>query len=266
LTLPTAAATTTTSPDPCVLCRARPGGSEDHVISKWVSRMLWKVSPLTPAHGALPPRGPDGGRPRVRRIIDLTSTALCTECNTRWLSNLDNRSKPLLEPAIAGQPFQIDSASAVQIAAWCYVKGLQAELALRESAGEPRASWPAGLLRELGDFYWHRRPPVGAAVWLGRYDLADSWPELVSRVDSGELGARRRGVEYTGWHVLFTIGNLLAITVRWDAQPPDHFELRNSPVPPGALIRIWPVQSGYADWPPPAISYATLCALANWSN
>jgi hypothetical protein len=252
--------------DPCVLCCVRPAGSEDHVVSQWVSRMLWKVSPLTPQHGALPPRAPGAPRPRVRRIIDLTTTAMCTECNTRWLSALDNRSKPLLVPAIEGQPFQIDSAGAAQLAAWCYVKGLLAELALRELAGEPRAGWPAGLLRELSQFYWRRRPPVGAAVWLGHYDLADSWPELVGRVDSSELGARRAGTDYTGWQVLFTIGNMLVITVRWDAQAPDHFELANSPAQPGSLIRIWPVQSGYSDWPPPAISYQTLSALATWSG
>jgi hypothetical protein len=253
-------------PDLCVLCCVRPAGSEEHVISQWVSRMLWKVSPPAPEHGSMPPRGPDGLRARIRRIIDLTTKAICTECNTRWLSALDNRSKPLLIPAIEGQPFEIDSADAAQLSAWCYVKGLLAELALRESAGEAWADWPAGLLRELGEFYWRRRPPIGAGVWLGRYDLAESWPELVGRVDSSKLGARRAGTNYTGWQILYTIGNLLVITVRWDARAPDHYELTNSPAPRGSFIRIWPVRSGYSDWPPPAISYETLSALATWTG
>jgi hypothetical protein len=88
----------------------------------------------------------------------------------------------------------------------------------------------------------------------------------VGRVDSSELRARRSGIDYTGWHILFTIGNMLGIVVRWGAQPPDQFELANSPASPGSLIRIWHVQSGYSDWPPPAISYQTLSALATWSG
>ena len=255
-----------TQSEPCVFCTARAPGSEEHVISKWISRLLWKVSPLTPEHGALPPRGADGRRPRIRRIIDLTTTAICGKCNNGWMSTLENTAKGALTEAISGQPFQIDSALAAQLAAWSYMKALLAEAALREAAGEPRASWPAGLFREFDTFYWERRPPVGARVWLGHYDLADSWPELAGRVDLAELRFRRQGVDYSGCQLLLTIGHMLVISVRWDTQPPDYFELTNSPVPADSLIPLWPVQSGSSLWPPVAVSYQQLGMLSTWNG
>jgi hypothetical protein len=253
-------------PEPCVFCTARAAGSAEHVISKWISRLLWKVSPLTPEHGAVPPRGPDGRRPRIRRIIDLTTTAICEKCNNGWMSTLENKSKALLTRAISGQPFQIDSTKATEFAAWSYMKALLAEAAFRESAEELRAAWPAGLFREFDNFYWRRRPPVGAGVWLGHYELSDSWPELAGRVDLSELRFRRQDIDYNGFQLLFTIGHMLVITVRWETQPPDYFELANSPAPADSLIRLWPVQAGYSDWPPPVVSYQQLAGLSTWTG
>jgi hypothetical protein len=255
-----------TPTEPCVFCTARAAGSAEHVISKWISRLLWKVSPLTPQHGAMPPRGTDGRRPRIRRIIDLTTTAICDRCNNGWMSASERASTGQLTEAIFGRPFQIDSTMAVQLAAWCFMKALLAEAALREDRGELRTSWPAGLLADFDAFYWRRRPPVGAGVWLGHYDLPDSWPELVGRVGLSELRFRRRAADYTGCQMLFTIGHLLVIAVRWDKGPPDYFGLANSPVPTDALVRLWPVQSGHLDWPPAVVSYDQLGTLSSWTG
>ncbi len=252
--------------DPCLFCGARPAGSPEHVIPKWVSRLLWKVSPLTPEHGEFPRRGPDGRRQRIRKIIDIVTTAVCGSCNNTWTSALENTSKTFVAATIAGALIQIDSTAAAAMARWCWMKALLAEAGCREDGGEASAGWPAGLLREMGEFYWRRRPSIGSGVWIGRYDLADAWPELVGRVDSCELHYRRRGVDYTGWQMLFTLGHLLVITNRWDAQAPDWFDLCRAPAPPGSIVRIWPVHSGSTDWPPPALSYEQLGRLATWTG
>jgi len=108
------------------------------------------------------------------------------------------------------------------LASWLYKTALLVPLAL-----SPRAGWPQHIIDECQAFYIRRRPPVGARVWIGRYDLRDNFPELVGRADVSELNYRRQGRDFIGNQILVSLGYFLGIVVLWNGVPPDDVNIVN---------------------------------------
>jgi hypothetical protein len=80
------------APGRCAFCRATEV-TEEHVWPKWISRELGH-------HGGFTMPAPHG----LRRMRLLDSTApVCSTCNNRWLSVLENDVQPVLGPLISGE-------------------------------------------------------------------------------------------------------------------------------------------------------------------
>lgn len=83
-----------------------------------------------------------------------------------------------------------------------------------ECALIPRRQWSPALRHDLKLFYRDRRPKQEATIWLGRYELLSSWPDMPAfasvakvRSDSGYDGTLSWLV---ACYALFAVG-------RWEA-------------------------------------------------
>lgn len=145
-------------------------------------------------------------------------------------------------------------------AAWLYKTALLIPLAQTS-----RDTWPTAVGQRCSDLYRQRRPPTGARVWIGRYDLQSSFPDLVTRADVSEVAVTRRGLKFSGTHVLITIGYLLSAVVFWPADSPDLLPQETERFPESSFRRIWPVEVEHSMWPPDhTFKYQELEGLSTW--
>jgi len=248
-------------PEACLFCGLGPPTNE-HVISRWISRRIQVISPFTPEHGAPAVRAPNSSRYYMSRIIEIQVRAACASCNSVFFNELESPCRPFLDHAMADQPWPIEVELKRQLATWAYKTALLLEL-----HATPRQQWPASILRQCRDLRELRRPPVGVRVWVGRYDVRDQFPDMVHGARLSELGFRRKGAEYEGAQVIFTLCYLLFIVVFWHGTAPDDFPMDSARIAGDALIPVWPAFVATASWPPDGtVSYAALDALASWKS
>jgi hypothetical protein len=181
----------------------------------------------------------------------------CDDCNSKFFNALQAPCDAFLYRALAGEQSALDSALKTALASWLYKTALLVQLALTS-----RSAWPKPITDECRAFYMRRRPPVGARVWVGRYDLRDNFPELVGRADVSELHYRRRGSDFVGTQVLITLGYFLGIVVLWNGEPPDEVNIANRS--DDRLLQVWAVTVGHATWPAEhTFTYNELTSLSN---
>lgn len=75
--------------------------------------------PNTPVQSEIKLRTGDPPRSKVRVV--------CRDCNTTWLSQIQERAKPHLIPLITGQTFALGATSQESIAVWCTMATMTAE-------------------------------------------------------------------------------------------------------------------------------------------
>jgi hypothetical protein len=243
-------------PDPCLFCHLGPVTGE-HVIAKSLSKRIREVSPFTPEHGAPVQPKPGATRFHTNRIIDMVVNVACKDCNSKFFNALQDPCDAFLNRAIAGEASALDSDLKKSGASWLYKTALLIPLALTS-----RSVWPKPITDECHAFYERQRPPVGARVWVGRYDLRDNFPDLVGRTDLSELNYRRRGRDFVGTQILITLGYFLGLVVFWSGEPPDDVNIANRS--DDRLIEIWPVKVGDVIWPPAhTFTYSELTSLSN---
>jgi hypothetical protein len=243
-------------PDHCLFC-GHSGVTREHVIAQSLSRRLWEVSPFTPEHGAPIEPKPGATRVHTNRLIDMVVNVACRDCNSNFFNALQSPCDRFLSSALAGERSPLDSDLRKALASWLYKTALLVALAM-----SARAEWPRHVIDECKAFYVRRRPPVGARLWIGRYDLRDNFPELVARADVSELKYRRRGRDFAGSQILLSIGYLLSIVTVWSGEPPDDVNMPNRTN--DQFLEIWPVRVGHAAWPPEhTFTYEELTGLSN---
>jgi hypothetical protein len=83
----------------CVFCGVRPAASNEHVFPLWLKRALPDQAKMV--HSV---RVDPAGVPveELKVPFDVTTDTVCNHCNTHWMSNLQNWTKPVLLPMITG--------------------------------------------------------------------------------------------------------------------------------------------------------------------
>jgi hypothetical protein len=194
----------------------------------------------------------------MSKDIDVKISAVCKTCNERFFNTLQAPVEPFLKSTIPGSTFELDSDHRKALAAWTYKTALLIPL-----ASIRRTDWPRPIVEACARFYEKPRPPIGTRIWTGRYDLASSYPDLLSRVDYAGVTVRRRNVMYEGTQILIMVGNLILVTVFWSDAAPDELPGEQRQFPLSEFIRIWPVDPGIATWPPDrSVSYSDLPRLS----
>ena len=244
----------------CLFCRRRPAGSNEHIIPEEISKRILEISPLTPEHGGPVVPKPGATRFHYNKLIDMTVNVVCGNCNHKFFNDLQVAARPFFWPAIAGEPVLVSTELKKALAAWAYKTALLIPLNL-----EPRPKWPTIVGSLCSEFYEVSRPPAGARVWAGRYDLREEFPELVARADLSELNVRRRSVEYRGTHVVFTLGFLVIAVMFWPQGIPDEIPREAERYPESQFLAMWPALLGDSSWPPAeTFGYEALGALSTW--
>jgi len=100
----------------CLFCGEH-GSSREHVFALWISKLFSDAAPFTvkATHG----RSKTG-----LKQIALYSRAACRHCNNGWMSELEQRARPLLTPAIPGQTVRWDAEEQLIVAAWAFKTAL----------------------------------------------------------------------------------------------------------------------------------------------
>ncbi len=244
----------------CIFCLHEAVATSEHVIPREISNRIREVSPLTPEHGAPVQPKPGSTSFRTNKLIDLKLKAVCPQCNQGFFNELQAAAAPFFLPAIGGQRVDLSTELKKAVAAWAYKTAL-----LVPFTAAPRRDWPAISGSLCSDFYRSARPPVGARVWAGQYDLRSDYPELVARADVSELNVIRRGVQYRGTHVLLTLGFLLVAVMFWPRGVPDQIPHEGDRFPQSKFVGVWPAVVGETTWPPDHMfDYQELAMLSTW--
>ena len=155
----------------CIFC-----GAEDQKITKEHLWSKWMREHVEGSSG--------GSSSRVRfthtsRIIsrddwpnagfDREISGPCKRCNEGWMAGLEREVAPLLTPMLLDEEVTLRPEEQRTVARWATLKMLVAQ----EGHGEVKRIISRDRYRL---FYVDRSLPIGAQVWIGRYNGAGSWP------------------------------------------------------------------------------------------
>ena len=136
--------------------------SEEHVIPRWVSKILAEDR----RHS---------GRPQVQRMVDrqghlvrelppsklinVVTRRVCKVCNEGWMERkLERPCQPILGPMIRGWDKTLDQSEQAVLAGWAAKVAMV--MAYIHAPPQP-------VKREWLDWmYWHQRPPANWYVWM----------------------------------------------------------------------------------------------------
>jgi hypothetical protein len=133
--------------------------SREHVIPQWFSALL------PPGVRVDIGRGSERGAARQSRTqtgVQIITKAVCEDCNTGWMSELEARVRAVLTPAMLGQHARFHRADLDLIALWA----AKTALAYAMTSPDQRDAVTDGMTRVL---YERRCPPPLSGVWMGTY-------------------------------------------------------------------------------------------------
>lgn len=166
---------------------------------------------------------------------------VCQDCNGGWMSRLEERCKPFLEPMIRGSRHELDRHDCRTIASWAAKTAYVAEsLHQPFSPREAREDFRADPLT----------PPIHLKVWLSQWaggGGADIWTHPWYWSSDGS----RQGNRLPNSHLtMLAVGHLVVIAA---ASPdPDFHAYGPRGMMRSHLVDAWPTESGSVRWPPPA--------------
>jgi hypothetical protein len=230
----------------CVFC-----GAEDRKISKEHLWSKWMATYVEPAGGS---------RNRKSRVLSTKTGQVkdseswpeaafgqevsgpCKLCNEGWMEQIEEDARPFLIPMLEDRETELRPEDQRAVAHWATLKLLVGHL------GHPaeKQSIPAARFRQ---FFIDRSLPVGARVWLGRYDGSGTWPTHYRYLELfvSENGGTEPELS-NGYLASFSVGHLAFFY--WG------HELPQGPLPDVSrvtayLTSVWPA-TGTARWPPEA--------------
>lgn len=214
----------------CPFCGSSDRVTEEHVWPKWVSRALRQVSEE-------PFRITAGGRARSAQVFNITAP-VCHECNTRWLSTLENDVRPILAPMIVGESRKLWAEDQEKLAAWAAKTALMIDLSQKG-----KSMIPEGYFRELR---LRRTALPSQVVYISAYGGSTwaGWAHgLGLRADGAAESASPAGfvITFTVFRVVFQVmGHFASGEVRLNEGRWQYA---------AAIERIWPRWKLPVEWP-----------------
>ena len=223
----------------CKFC-GTPGSSKEDIVAKWIGRLLSEGAPPG-THYVFHHRSthPDIGIPDQAKTANLPAVltrAFCEPCNNGWMSELETRVRPILEPLILGKPRTLSKEDQATLAFWATktLLGFQA----REDAG---TTWARP--EEYTELYALQAALPKSQVWLGASehmgDVARHYAHDYRLNESERDQIDGFGAGLTIGHAVFyfAIGYTapLGLRLRYDAAL--------------ALKQIWPSTRDELHWP-----------------
>jgi len=242
-------------PSTCVFCGGSPV-TKEHVWSDWLRAHIprhmrkWSSYKATEYSTGIE----SAARKRPGAVHDWQVRCVCQDCNTGWMSRLENKIKPILGPLVDGQCGRLSEQDQYILATWITLKVMIAEF------DNPERVTVHHMQRKM--MKRRQQPPkFGWRIWISRYDR-DQWiPHYINNTLNitpataplHSIGAYIPVKRYNTQSVTLVIGKLFVHVIHSTARA--NVRLFRFPEPAGTkLRRIWPI-SGYSiKWPPAIMS------------
>ena len=245
----------------CVFCR-RPGNiTFEHIWGDWTKRVVPRTSNKhTEARvTVMSPGNPDPAEVRIRAgdTLDASVPVACGECNSGWMSEIQNRAKPYLIPLINTELCVLDHYAQSIIAAWIAMASMTGEYVSKSDERIGVRQCDRDWLKDT------QTAPSNWKIWIGRHRPVSSdmrWVHVVGTIlDADVLPAtlsdadRRPNTQTTS----FTIGELyfFAMSTPYPAIA-NTWNWRTARRARGRLVQIWPHTSMGIFWPMPLMTDA----------
>ena len=226
----------------CVFCGSTPL-TREHAYPDWIAA-LFTSEQVTYERTIQDRRDEHAMRSSwQQRPFEVKVRAVCEDCNSGWMSDLEQEAAPLLTPMIRGQDGELDSLAATVVATWA----AKTMLILRLLASRPQE------LDVAADAYpWvfeQRMPPPQERIWIGYYDGSGQWPTTFNYYGmfvaapgaDEEGGSNAHGCSFSVGHLVFGLfGHSLAA------------QTETRPRVAGSKLRLlWPNYGDSVPFPPP---------------
>jgi hypothetical protein len=238
-------AETTKSLTPCIFCGATGSLSTEHVIPKWLRKVLLISEPVKEYSGST--------YVGAAETLAIVFHEVCVRCNSGWMESLETATRPVLGPlllgAAPGTSRLLDPDQQAIVATWAVKTALL--LALSKFRGEDHGWIPVSTLQWLRQHHDSRMPPPGTRVWMGGLSTSD----IPASVQAACLYDADR--QPAAQCVTFSVGCVLFqvfATEQKDADLSPDNEAWLAPDGPyqAALLRIAPSSAPHR-WPPRAV-------------
>ena len=238
----------------CIFCE-RPGAlTAEHVWGDWVKQYVPRFgNKHTQARVFVPKPGepaPPTVKIRAGDTIDSAPEIVCSDCNSGWLSGIQNRAKPYLIPLFEGRSCVLDAVAQRAVVSWITMATMTAEFSNNDQAyvGVPQAdrSW----------FMRAQTVPKGWAIWIGRHKIVDQayrWIHLSFPIlDTEDLPAVVSDNDRipNSQTTKFTIGELFFFSFSSLPGIPEGWNWQNTPRARNRLERLFPQTHMTIFWPP----------------
>lgn len=148
--------------------------SKEHVIADWIQRLMphavqyhsttqirFERAPGRTLIAPIPPRNRQGsiGNRKLRRV--------CRICNNGWMKNIQDETKPVLQPLLQGVWEILGPDVALILARWATMTAMNIDAVDDTGGGVPDS--------ERKTFQEKRNPPENWNVWMGRCTGGDAY-------------------------------------------------------------------------------------------
>ncbi len=158
----------------CIFCQRPRKMSAEHIWGNWTKDVVARTSNKHDSAYVTVMKPGEPQPPQVRTRagdpLDATVPIVCEECNSGWMSEIQNRAKPHLTPLFRGEVCQVDRIAQSAIAAW---------IAMASTTGEYSTKFPGRIAVQQGDRDWLMKTqtaPKNWRIWIGRHQPLSSEP------------------------------------------------------------------------------------------
>ena len=244
-------------PPQCIFCGPpKPPNrmSDEHFWSDWMGDLLPKGNRVTLtrqifswAHHTTPREA--SGAQRQQRLSSKKFPVVCRNCNSGWMSRLEDQVRPFLEPMIQGRFAALNADRQRLLAEWLALKTFVFDYERMERGPHFVIQTQA----ERTAFMTHGQMPPGFRAWIG-YGVGDEWAVRASRARALSLTLPTplppdfdpTGIPKNVHSITWGVGNLrVFITSTVDSNV---YRGLGWTIP--SFIRLWPAGTPDFIWPP----------------
>lgn len=224
----------------CWMC-GRPGRlTEEHAFPDWIRRIFALDGNdifLSDHRAGIAERS----RTWINRSGEVTVRSVCRNCNQGWMSRLETRCKPVLEPLITGHRARLEAAAQGCLALWAVKTAW-----VFQSRNPTTSTCTAEQRRALATA---QAVPLGVRVLLGAYQETG---ETVLCTNWYAVGSTTAQPDHLDASVTtLVIGRVvLQVTQRLATAQPAAPPASRHPHPPNAVYQLLPPTGQAVDWPP----------------
>ena len=243
----------------CVFCGQPKKMTSEHVWGEWTKRYVARTANKHNHANVFVPRPGQPEPPNVRiragDHLDAQVRIVCSDCNSGWLSQIQNDAKAALIPLFQGKPVVLDQAAQLAVATW---------ITMATMTGEYLSQDDGRIAVPQSDRTWlmeNRTPPAGWSIWIGHYPRQANPTQWVKAsfpiVDADQLpnNLTEELLLPTMQTTAFSVGSLFAFAMSCHfPEIPRGWDWRTAPTARSLLRPIWPTSPTATDWPSLALS------------